>query len=102
MKRFLALLLGGCAMLLAMRMAVQAGTLVQFRTALGDVVVELYDEEKPLTTANFLRYVRSGNYTNMIAHRVVPNFVIQGGGFRVANRGTVSNSVESVSEFVSE
>lgn len=99
MKRFMAVLLGGCAMLLAMRMAVQAGTLVQFRTALGDVVVELFDEEKPLTTANFLRYVRSGNYTNMIAHRVVPNFVIQGGGFRVANRGTVSNSVESVSEF---
>ena len=97
MRRILAVLLGGWALWVAV--SVRAGTLVQFRTALGDVVVELYDLEKPLTTANFLNYVRSGRYTNMVAHRVVPNFVIQGGGFRVANRGTASNSVESVSEF---
>lgn len=87
------------ALLIAAATGLRAGTLVQFRTAMGDVVVELYDQEKPLTTANFLRYIRSGRYTNMIAHRVVPNFVIQGGGFRIANRGTASNSVESVTEF---
>jgi len=77
----------------------QAGTLVRFRTPLGDVVVELYDTEKPLTTSNFLRYVRSGRYSDMFAHRVVPGFVIQGGGFRVAHRGTASNAVEAVAEF---
>ena len=92
-------MLGGCALLIAAVTGVHAGTLVQFRTVLGEVVVELYDQEKPLTTANFLKYIRAGRYTNMIAHRVVPNFVIQGGGFRVANRGTVSNSMESVTEF---
>ena len=99
MRQILGVLLGGWMLLVAREAAVQAGTLVQFRTALGDVVVELFDQEKPLTTANFLKYVRSGRYTNMISHRIVPNFVIQGGGFRVANRGTVSNSVESVLEF---
>jgi len=99
-KRMTGGLLGGWMLLLiATQVALQAGTLVQFRTALGDVVVELFDQEKPLTTANFLKYIRSGRYTNMIAHRIVPNFVVQGGGFRVAHRGTVSNSVESVSEF---
>ena len=92
-------MLGGCALLIAAVTGVHAGTLVQFRTVLGEVVVELYDQEKPLTTANFLKYIRTGRYTNMIAHRIVPNFVIQGGGFRVANRGTVSNSMESVTEF---
>ncbi len=99
MRRFMAMVVGCCALLVATRATLQAGTLVQFRTILGDVVVELYDREKPLTTANFLRYVRSGNYTNMFTHRVVPNFVIQGGGFRVAHRGTASNTVESVPAF---
>ena len=72
-----------------------AGTVVRFRSGLGDVYVELYDREKPITTSNFLAYVRSGAYSNMFAHRMVSDFVIQGGGFRVANRGTAP-SVESV------
>jgi cyclophilin family peptidyl-prolyl cis-trans isomerase len=76
-----------------------AGTLVRFGTALGDVVVELYDREKPITTSNFLAYVRAGRYTNMFAHRVVPNFVLQGGGFRVVSRGTTNNLVEDVPAF---
>jgi hypothetical protein len=45
---------GGCALLIAAVTGVQGGTLVQFRTVLGEVVVELYDQEKPLTTAIFL------------------------------------------------
>jgi cyclophilin family peptidyl-prolyl cis-trans isomerase len=60
-----------------------AGTLVQFRTSLGDMVVELYDREKPVTVANFIRYVDSGQYTNIFFHRCVPGFVAQGGGFGV-------------------
>jgi len=64
-----------------------AGTLVQFRTTWGDLDVELYDQDKPVTVQNFLRYVKSGAYTtNMFIHRCIPGFVAQGGGFLVANR----------------
>ncbi len=63
-----------------------AGTLVQFRTALGDLEFELYDQEKPITSANFLRYVRENAYDGCIFHRVEPRFVIQGGGFKMLNR----------------
>ena len=62
-----------------------AGTLVQFRTTLGDMVVELYDRDKPVTVANFLRYVDAGRYTNIFFHRCIPGFVAQGGGFGVAD-----------------
>ena len=58
-----------------------AGTLTQFRTPLGDIDVELFDEDKPVTTENFIRYVKSGRYENTFIHRWEPEFVIQGGGF---------------------
>jgi cyclophilin family peptidyl-prolyl cis-trans isomerase len=61
------------------------GTLAQFRTPLGDLDVELYDAEKPATTANFKRLVMSGAYVNTFFHRVVPGFVAQGGGFFTYN-----------------
>ena len=63
-----------------------AGTLAQFRTTFGDLDVELYDQDKPVTVQNFIRYVKSGAYTNMFLHRCLPGFVVQGGGFSVANR----------------
>ena len=69
---------------------VQANTLVQVRTALGDLVVELFDEDKPVTVQNFLRYVRDGRWTNMISHRIVSGFMIQAGGFGVTNRGATN------------
>jgi cyclophilin family peptidyl-prolyl cis-trans isomerase len=59
----------------------RAGTLVQFRTAFGDIEVELYDQDKPVTVQNFLNYIKSGRYQNEIAHRLMPSFVLQGGGF---------------------
>jgi cyclophilin family peptidyl-prolyl cis-trans isomerase len=62
-----------------------SGTLAQFRTVLGNIDVELYDHEKPVTVQNFIRYVRSGAYGNVFFHRCVPNFVVQGGGFAMAN-----------------
>lgn len=86
-------------LVLAAALETQAGTLVRFRSALGDTIIELYDQEKPITTSNFLAYIRSGRYTNMFAHRVVQNFVIQGGGYRVANRGATNASVEDVETF---
>ena len=47
---------------------------------MGDFVIELRPDRAPLTVADFLRYVNEGFYTNTLFHRVVPNFVIQGGG----------------------
>jgi len=62
----------------------QAGTLAQFRTPLGDIEVELFREDKPVTVENFLRYVGNGAYTNLFMHRWVPGFVVQGGGYHTA------------------
>ncbi|MDD5140009.1 MAG: peptidylprolyl isomerase [Verrucomicrobiales bacterium] len=63
----------------------RAGTLVQFRTTFGDIAVELYDQDKPVTVQNFIRYVQSGRYANEFSHRLVPGFVLQGGGFTLTN-----------------
>ena len=63
------------------------GPLVQFRTVYGDIDVELF-EDKPVTTQNFIRYVQSGLYKDMFFHRLVPRFVLQGGGVYVADRHT--------------
>jgi cyclophilin family peptidyl-prolyl cis-trans isomerase len=57
------------------------GTFVQFDTSLGKVEVQLFDQQTPLTVANFLQYVNQGLYNNTIIHRSVPDFVVQGGGF---------------------
>jgi cyclophilin family peptidyl-prolyl cis-trans isomerase len=76
-----------CAVLLLLIWtSVRGGTLVQFLTPLGRVDVELFDEEKPETVGNFLRYVQSGAYEDGFIHRWEPGFVIQGGGYVVTNR----------------
>lgn len=54
---------------------------VRFRTSLGDFVMEMESQRSPNTVANFLQYVDENFYDNTIVHRVVPGFVIQGGGF---------------------
>lgn len=53
---------------------------VSFQTSMGTIVLELDEERAPVTTANFLGYVERGFYDGTIFHRIVPNFVIQGGG----------------------
>jgi len=55
-------------------------TQVKVTTNMGEFVIEVNTERAPITSANFLRYVREGFYTNTLFHRVVANFVIQGGG----------------------
>src|SRR5260221_5491725 len=77
----------------------QAGTLAQFRTVFGDIEVELYDQDKPVTVQNFIRYVQSGVYQNEFAHRIVPGFIVQGGGFAIASRGTTNWAIGSVPSF---
>jgi peptidyl-prolyl cis-trans isomerase A (cyclophilin A) len=58
-----------------------ATTFVQVSTSMGNFTLELNAERAPLTVANFLKYVDEGHYSGTIFHRVVANFVIQGGGF---------------------
>lgn len=53
---------------------------VRVSTTLGDFVIELNPERAPLTVADFLTYVKEGHYTNTLFHRVIANFMIQGGG----------------------
>ena len=54
---------------------------VTISTNKGDIVIELFAEEAPGSVRNFLQYVNSGYYTGTIFHRVIPDFMIQGGGF---------------------
>ncbi len=58
-----------------------AGTKVQMDTNLGSVTIELFNEKAPKTVANFLTYVDKKFYDGTIFHRVIDNFMIQGGGF---------------------
>ena len=54
---------------------------VIINTSKGNIVLELYPEKAPKTVESFLNYARSGHYDGTIFHRVIPNFMIQGGGF---------------------
>lgn len=54
---------------------------VELKTNMGSIVVELYAEKAPKSVENFLQYVKDGHYKGTIFHRVIPNFMIQGGGF---------------------
>jgi cyclophilin family peptidyl-prolyl cis-trans isomerase len=59
---------------------------VQVVTSMGNFTIELNAERAPLTVAHFLKYVDQGHYTGTVFHRVVANFVIQGGGFDADNK----------------
>ena len=54
---------------------------VKLTTNHGDIVIELNAEKAPITVANFIEYVKAGHYENTVFHRVIGNFMIQGGGF---------------------
>ena len=56
-------------------------TLVTIETSLGTMKAELYEDKAPATVANFLAYVDEGFYDGTVFHRVIPGFMIQGGGF---------------------
>lgn len=55
--------------------------MVTIKTSFGDIKVELFEQEAPETVENFLGYVDDGHYNGTIFHRVIDNFMIQGGGF---------------------
>ncbi len=54
--------------------------MITIKTNLGDIAVELLDEKAPITCENFRQYVADGHFEDTIFHRVIPNFMIQGGG----------------------
>jgi len=73
--------------LLGMLAAAQApgDLLARFRTAAGDIIVQLYEYEKPVTVGNFVRLVEADAYRNTFFHRCEPDFIVQGGGFITQN-----------------
>jgi len=74
----------GLALALSVVGFVQAQTAapqVKFATTAGEFVIELYPDKAPNTVENFLGYVRDGHYNGTIFHRVINNFMIQGGGY---------------------
>ena len=54
---------------------------VLLKTSMGDIELELSPEKAPVTVENFLKYVKKGQYNGTVFHRVIENFMIQGGGF---------------------
>ena len=71
-------------------------TEVVLHTSEGDIALALDEENSPATVANFVQYVRDGHYDNTLFHRVIPGFMIQGGGFapgmqQKATRAPVAN-----------
>jgi len=89
------LLLGGLCVALTLGSAVNSEAAdnprVIMETSLGTMVIELYPDKAPVTVKNFLEYVDAGFYDGTIFHRVIPGFVIQGGGFD-AKREKKSNN----------
>lgn len=59
----------------------ESSTKVKLTTTLGDIIIQLDTEKAPISAENFLTYVKEGFYTGTIFHRVIPNFMAQGGGF---------------------
>lgn len=84
MIRRLSRILGLAAAAIAVAFAVPAlaaNPQVEFDTTAGKIRVELYPDAAPKTVANFLDYVKSGHFDGTQFHRVIPGFMIQGGGF---------------------
>ena len=81
-RQWLGTLLASAALLgMAGAASAQAAPKVRFVTSEGEFVVEVYPEKAPKTVANFLQYVKDKHYDGTIFHRVINNFMVQGGGF---------------------
>jgi cyclophilin family peptidyl-prolyl cis-trans isomerase len=77
MKKFIALIL----IIIAGGIMLAENPMVTLTTSMGDITLELYPEKAPKTVENFLTYARDGYYDNTVFHRVIADFMIQGGGF---------------------
>jgi peptidyl-prolyl cis-trans isomerase A (cyclophilin A) len=72
------LIIGGMAVVVG---AAGGKPVVLMNTSLGNIKIELMQKESPMTVKNFLAYVKAGFYSGTIFHRVIPGFMVQGGGF---------------------
>ena len=70
-----------CSLALCVSAPVFADTVVKMETSMGDIELFLDEKAAPKTVANFVQYANKGFYNGTIFHRVIPNFMIQGGGF---------------------
>jgi len=75
------LIVGVCAVLFFATMARGANPVLVMETSMGTVKIELYERDAPITVKNFLAYVNEKHYDGTIFHRVIPDFMTQGGGF---------------------
>ena len=74
--------------------------MIRFDTTLGSFTVDLFEKDAPVTTQNFLEYVDSGHFADTVFHRVIPGFVIQGGGMTAdmrqkSTRAPISNEASN-------
>lgn len=78
--------IAACAILIAVFSSphLATATTVRMETSLGNIDIELYDDQAPKTVANFLRYTGRGDYNTTIIHRSKPGFIIQGGGYKLS------------------
>jgi peptidyl-prolyl cis-trans isomerase A (cyclophilin A) len=60
-----------------------ANTLIEMKTTMGNIEIELFNQQAPITTKNFESYVKKKFYNDTIFHRVIPGFMVQGGGLNV-------------------
>ena len=74
-------LLACSALVAGLASADDANPKVLMKTTDGDITIELFADKSPITVENFLRYVDEGHFDGTVFHRVIPNFMIQGGGF---------------------
>ena len=76
--------------------AQEANPVVMMETSLGTITIELYKDQAPKSVENFLAYVSSGFYEGTVFHRVIPGFMIQGGGMTAdLNRKATRESIEN-------
>ena len=84
---------------LALSLSTKAATIATFNTSVGTWELELYDDTRPITVSNFIKYGTSGRYVNQLIHRWVPGFVIQGGGFRVDTSNPLQYQIVPVEKY---
>lgn len=85
-----ALLLGALSLNFGVNDVTHADTTVKMETSKGPITLELYEDKAPVTVKSFITYARDGFYDGTVFHRVIPGFMIQGGGFtpNMSEKGT--------------
>lgn len=98
MKRRLALIALACLPLASLHAEEKPAAKtdkVRLKTNQGDIVIELDREKAPVTVENFLSYVKKKHYDGTVFHRVIPGFMIQGGGFAKEGAGLVEKTTDA-------